>query len=275
MGAGSMVGAFVNLVEYVADVTPDDGDCALEANHELNLNMGAFAKVGVSFEKKGFVGLKPEATTTLLTLPLPSACLLEFGLPAPVRETSLPVAGECAAETTGSSVAGTSRPTEMSSADDDDEEDDEEVAMSVTKKSTITETKTVTRLASISPGGVYVDDSGLATTSVTKKPATLKTTTTPSPTTATPGGVYVVPRAEPAVEEVTAVACVSKMADCPEDLKTTLTYKSTACAPTPTKTGGCFDVKGASTLKATSVVTSKTAATATGTAGKVRRRYRR
>lgn len=241
MGAGAMVGAFVNLVEYVADVAPDDGDCALEATHELSLNMGAFAKVGVSFEKKGFVGLKPEATTTLLTLPLPSACLLESGLPVPVRNTPLPVAGECAAETTGSGVTGKSRPTETSSADDDDEEDDDDKV----------------------------------TMSVTKKPTTLKTTTTPSTTTATPGGVYVIPRAEPAVEEITAVACISKMADCPENLKTTLTYKSTACAPAPTKTGGFFDVTGASTLKATSVVTSKAAATATGTAGKVRRRYRR
>lgn len=242
--------------------------------------MGVFAKVGVSLEKE-FVGLKPEATTTLFTLPLPSACLLESGLPIPVRETPLPVAGECAAEATGSGVAGESRPTETSCADDDDEEDEEQTT-TVTKKSTLVETTTVPHSANVSPGGVYLDDTEQDdTTTLTKKSTTLKTTTTPSPTTTLPSAVYVIPRAEPAVGEITAVACVSNMADCPEDLKTTLTYTSTACAPAPTKTGACFAVSDASALEATSVVRSNAAAaaaaataTATGTAGKVRRRYR-
>ena len=271
IGAGAVVGAFVNLVEYIADVTPDDGDCALEASQELNFNVGVFAKVGISLEK-GFAGLKPEATTTLFTLPLPSVCLLESGLPVPVRETPLAVEGECATETEGSGVTGKSRPTATSSADDD--EDDEEVTTTTTKKSTLVKTTTVLHSANISPGGVYIDDSAQDETTTRAKPTTPKTTTTPSPTTATPGAVYVIARAEPAVEEITAVACVSKMADCPEDLKTTLTYKSTACAPAPSKTGSCFDVSDASTLEPTSVVRNKAAATATGTAGKVHRRHR-
>lgn len=270
IGAGAMVGAFVNLIEYVADVTPEIGECALEANHEFNLNIGVFAKVGVSFDE-GFVGLKPKATTTLFTLPLPSACLLESGLPIPVRETPLAVTDECAAETTGSGVTGTPLPTETLSADGDVEDEEGQTA-TVTSKPTLVETTTVPHSASTSPGGVNPDDSPPDETTARAKPTTLNTTTTPCSTTAAPNVVNVVARAEPAIGEITAVACISNLADCPDDLKTTLTYKSTACAPEPTKTGGCFNITDASILEATSVVSP--VATATGTAVNVRRRHR-
>ncbi|MBE3049974.1 hypothetical protein IMZ48_47235 [Candidatus Bathyarchaeota archaeon] len=100
VSAGAIVGATVNLIEYVAKVSPED-DCALEAKHQLNVNMGVFAKVGVSFEDE-FLSLHPSATRTLLTLPLPSSCLLKIGLPVPTRETPLPTAGECGAKETPS-----------------------------------------------------------------------------------------------------------------------------------------------------------------------------
>lgn len=211
IGAGAVVGAFVNLVEYVADVSPED-DCALEAIQELNLNMGVFAKVGVNIEDE-FLGLRPSATTTLLTLPLPSACLLETGLPAPTRETPLPTAGECGTKTTAS-------------AKDDEEEEDE----------------------------------GDKVKTTATKPAQDKTTAAPHPT-ATPSSHK--ERAEPSVKELTAVACASQMADCPDDLQTTVTYKTTIC-DAPAKTGSCFAIMGAETLEPTSVVNTKDPAKATG-----------
>lgn len=212
LGAGAIVGAYVNLVEYVANVSPED-DCALEAAQELNLNMGVFAKVGVSI-KDEFLGLRPSATTTLLTLPLPTACLLETGLPIPTRKTPLPPQGECGAETTSSANGN----------EDDVEDEDEDVGAKTTQKS------------------------------ITKRIAA------PLPT-ASPYALG--RRGEPSTKEVTAVACVSELADCPEDLQTTITYKTTLC-DAPAKTGSCFAVSDAKTLDATSVVN---AAAARATAG--------
>lgn len=205
LGAGAIVGAFVNFVEYVANVAPED-DCALEATQELNLNLGAFAKLGVNFEEE-FFGLRPSATTTLLTLPLPTACILETGLPVPTREALLPTAAECAVEAT---VA----------ANDDVGENGEVIASSV--------------------------DSTQA-----------ETTTAPSPTGEPPKN-----RHEPDVTELTAVACASQVADCPDDLLTTVTYKTTLCAAAPTKTGSCFAISDAETLGSTSVVNTKAPAPA-------------
>lgn len=204
-GAGAMVGAFVNLVEYLANVAPED-DCALEATQELNLNMGVFAKFGINFEKE-FLGLRPSATTTLLTLPLPTACILEAGLPTPTREALPPPADECSAEATASSI-------------EDGSEDAKETGSSV-------------------------------------EPTEAKTTAAPSTT-----GEPKEKRQESGDKDQTAIVCASQLADCPDDLLTTITYKSSFCAA-PAQTGSCFAVSDAGALEATSVVNPAPAATPT------------
>ncbi|SPO03300.1 uncharacterized protein DNG_05982 [Cephalotrichum gorgonifer] len=182
IGAGAGVGAFVNLIEYVANVGPED-DCALEASQELNLNIGAFATVGVSLGDE-FLGLKPSATTTLFTIPLPSTCLLGAGEAVPTRTVSLEKAAGCGAA---------------------------------------------------QPEGGQVD----------------------------PG---VVRREEGEVVTITAVACQSALADCPEDLRTTVTYESTLCPPSPEVTCNCVAVTDASKMEPTSVVVTAEAGTATADA---------
>lgn len=168
--------------------------------------MGVFAKFGINFEEE-FLGLRPSATTTLLTLPLPTACILETGLSIPTREALPAPAAECSAEATPSS-------------DDDEGEDADATGSSV---------------------------------------ASTDARTTPAPSAT---GEPPKKREDSADKELTAVACASQLADCPDDLLTTITYKASQCAA-PVKTGSCFAISDAEALEATSVVNTAPAAKVT------------
>ncbi|CAI4217163.1 unnamed protein product [Parascedosporium putredinis] len=59
------------------------------AGAELNVNVGAFARIGASFADE-FFGIEPTVTTTLFALPIPTACLVPLGQQPAVRVTPCP-----------------------------------------------------------------------------------------------------------------------------------------------------------------------------------------
>ena len=74
IGAGAVMGVYVNLIEFVAvlETTPT---CELQAREWWDLNVGAYASLGVVVDFKT-TGLVPTVSTTLLSAPTLTQCLL-------------------------------------------------------------------------------------------------------------------------------------------------------------------------------------------------------
>ncbi|KAI0201494.1 hypothetical protein F4808DRAFT_425331 [Astrocystis sublimbata] len=75
IGAGAEIGVYANIVEFVAviDKTPT---CDVETEIFWDLNVGAFAQISVVIDMSTH-GPVPTVSTTLLTAPILSTCLIE------------------------------------------------------------------------------------------------------------------------------------------------------------------------------------------------------
>ncbi|KAI1861000.1 hypothetical protein JX265_009619, partial [Neoarthrinium moseri] len=75
IGSGAVVGIYANIIEFVAvlDSTPD---CALQAREWWDLNVGAYAHLDVVVDYTT-IGPVPTVSTTLLTAPTMTQCLIE------------------------------------------------------------------------------------------------------------------------------------------------------------------------------------------------------
>ena len=82
-GAQAVVGVFVNIVEFVAELTTTD-DCQLQANELFDLNVGAFLQADVQVGGKT-IGAVPTVSTTLFEKDIGTQCLVSAGLPFPTR----------------------------------------------------------------------------------------------------------------------------------------------------------------------------------------------
>jgi hypothetical protein len=95
-GAQAAVGVFVNLVEFVTELTTTE-TCALQASEVFDINVGAFLQADVQVGGKT-IGAVPTVSTTLFEFDIGTQCLVSGGLPFPTRTEGLATATpECVA----------------------------------------------------------------------------------------------------------------------------------------------------------------------------------
>ena len=233
------MGAFINLLEYKANLAPVAA-CALELTEELNVNVGAFAQVGVSFEDE-FFGIQPTVTTTLFVLPLPTVCVLDLNVPVPLRQTPLPTAAECQVlpplgPPGGVVTPGLPPPPPPYVTDE--------------STTTITLTRTAVQRVTLCPPG----RKDCPFNSPINSPTACATTAPPLPFYKRQAV------ASPVATSLTARVCNQQQAPCPDGELADMVFPVTVCPPPATPANDCFAGLGgdAPTLPPTSVESTRT-----------------
>lgn len=103
-GAGVGAGVFANLAEFVAQVNRTE-TCFLQAQEFFDLNVGATASAGIGKGLKTF-NVVPGVSTTLLTSPTETQCILKENPAAGLKPTASFPAGNATQPTMSGSPSG-------------------------------------------------------------------------------------------------------------------------------------------------------------------------